>query len=298
MKQQTDWELGMIQSTRNLAALVFLVLTSGACSTPSTNVVTSSDGVRIAYEVHGQGEPVLVFIHGWCCDRSHWNEQVPYFSREHAVVTIDLAGHGESGRNRAEWTMGAFGADVAAVIDTLDLRRVILIGSSMGGSVMLEAALQMPKRVIGLVSVDALANPDTTFSIEENLSLLQTDFEATMEKVARSLLNPAADSALVQRVAASLAACPPEVALPTTVTSFEYYNQGQCKRALRRITVPIRGIHSQFPLNKNAFRPYTQSIEAVTLADAGHLSMLEKPDEFNRILAKYVDEIGNMPAFR
>jgi len=65
----------------------------------------SADGISIAYEVRGEGELALVFIHGWCCDRSYWNEQLPHFSQKYKVVAIDLAGHGESGLNRKEYTM-------------------------------------------------------------------------------------------------------------------------------------------------------------------------------------------------
>ena len=56
----------------------------------------SSDGVDIHYEVYGKGEPTLVFIHGWSCDRSYWRAQVEYFAKQYQVITIDLAGHGES----------------------------------------------------------------------------------------------------------------------------------------------------------------------------------------------------------
>ena len=82
-----------------------------------TGVATSGDGVAIHYTVLGEGEPALVFVHGWCCDSGYWKEQVPHFSQQYMVVTVDLGGHGESGMNREEWTVPAFGADVAAVVD-------------------------------------------------------------------------------------------------------------------------------------------------------------------------------------
>ena len=60
----------------------------------SAQISISSDGVDIHYEVHGEGEPALVFIHGWSCDRSYWRAQVEYFAKQYQVITIDLAGHG------------------------------------------------------------------------------------------------------------------------------------------------------------------------------------------------------------
>ena len=94
--------------------------------------VLSSDNVPIYYEVQGDGEPALVFIHGWCCDRSYWREQMGEFAQQYKVVTVDLAGHGESGLDRKAWTMSAFGEDVVAVVESLGLDKVVLIGHSMG----------------------------------------------------------------------------------------------------------------------------------------------------------------------
>ncbi len=72
-------------------------------------LVTSADGIHIAYETRGEGTPALVFVHGWSCDRTYWDGQLPAFSRQFKVVAVDLAGHGESGLGRKTWTMGAFG---------------------------------------------------------------------------------------------------------------------------------------------------------------------------------------------
>jgi len=127
-------------------------------------VAYSTDGVRLCYEVHGAGTPALVFVHGWSCDRSYWRDQLPYFSEEHKVVAIDLAGHGESGLGRQAWTMPAFGDDVVTVVAQLGLESTVLIGHSMGGDVIVDAALKLRDRVAGLVWADvygSLGEPGT-----------------------------------------------------------------------------------------------------------------------------------------
>ena len=53
-------------------------------------------GGRLAYDLAGAGDPPMIFVHGWCCDRSHFAPQVTHFSAGHAVATVDLRGHGES----------------------------------------------------------------------------------------------------------------------------------------------------------------------------------------------------------
>ena len=118
------------------------------------------DGVDIRYEVAGSGEPALVFVHGWSCDRSYWRAQTDHFEASHRVVAIDLGGHGESGLGRKDWTMAAFGGDVRAVVEALGLRKIVLVGHSMGGHVIVEATQLMPDRVAALVLVDTFEDVD------------------------------------------------------------------------------------------------------------------------------------------
>ena len=77
---------------------------------------SSANGVQIAYDILGTGEPALVLIHGWCCDRTYWSAQLPALSHRFRLVTLDLAGHGQSGAGRSAWTIDAFGEDVVAVV--------------------------------------------------------------------------------------------------------------------------------------------------------------------------------------
>src|SRR5271170_1725230 len=87
--------------------------------------VASSDGVRIVYDVRGRGDTTLVFVHCWACNRFFWRDQVDAFSARYRVVTLDLAGHGESGKNRQHWSTLGLANDVRAVADDLSLRNII-----------------------------------------------------------------------------------------------------------------------------------------------------------------------------
>ena len=99
---------------------------------------------------------MLVFVHGWSCDSRYWRAQIPYFSQKYRIALVDLAGHGHSGFGRSNYTMGSFGEDVLAVVEALGAEKVILIGHSMGGIVIAEAARLMPEKVLGLIGVDTL----------------------------------------------------------------------------------------------------------------------------------------------
>ena len=127
----------------------------------------SPDGIELRYDVAGAGSPAVVFVHGWSCDRTYWREQLTAFAGRHLVVALDLAGHGESGIGRPAWTMPAFGDDVVAVVDQLELERMILVGHSMGGDVVVEAALRLGDRVSGVVWVDTYQTLEDPSSAEE-----------------------------------------------------------------------------------------------------------------------------------
>src|SRR6185295_6741260 len=109
--------------------MLLALLLAAASAVAST--VPSADGVPIRYETSGSGSPAVVFVHGWSCDRRYWDAQVRHFARKHQVVSVDLAGHGESGRERSQWSIPAFAADVKAVADALHLERMVLVGHSM-----------------------------------------------------------------------------------------------------------------------------------------------------------------------
>ena len=140
--------------------------------------VRSRDGIPIVYDAVGSGDPALILVHGWSCDRTYWRQQTGVFADRHRVVTIDLAGHGESGEGRASWTMASFGEDVVAVVDDLGLANMVLVGHSMGGDVIVEAALRLGERVAGLVWVDTY-DELTTPATEEQVQAFVEPFRGT-----------------------------------------------------------------------------------------------------------------------
>ncbi len=89
----------------------------------------------------------MVLIHGWSCDGNYWKEQIAPLKAKYTTVTVDLAGHGASGANRTDWSMGNFGEDVAAVVRQIHNQKVVLVGHSMGAPVALEAARRIGDRV-------------------------------------------------------------------------------------------------------------------------------------------------------
>lgn len=95
----------------------------------------------------------MLFLHGWCGDRSFFAPQFDHFSASHRVVNVDLAGHGES-RAPTAYTIDGLAADVAALGRQLGLGRGVLVSHSMGAMVALALSRQAPELVSAVIIVD------------------------------------------------------------------------------------------------------------------------------------------------
>ena len=255
------------------------------------HTTASADGVSIAYDVKGEGMLALVFVHGWSCDRTYWREQVEPFSRGFRVVTVDLAGHGESGSGRKAWTIEAFGDDVAAVVRQLSLRRVIFIGHSMGGDVIVEAARQLPGRVAGLVWVDTykqLGTFRTPEQIRAFAAPFRANFAATTHNFVEHMFPPTADRALVERIAADMSAAPPDVALEAMVSAIAF--DRRIPAALAELELPVIAINPEHPPTDVASLG-RYGVGVLLMGNVGHFPMLEDPGRFNTILRTAIDNV-------
>src|SRR5271166_3469754 len=156
----------------------------------------ADDGLEIVGEVRGQGDTALIFLHGWCGDREYWKHQVEVFAADYRVVALDQAGHGESGKDRLAWTADGLAGDVAAVVKALGLKRVILVGHSMGGLVALLAAKRMPGTVVAVIGIDTLQNAESKPPEEEAQPLLDgalKDFQGAVRATFDGQLSEKAD---------------------------------------------------------------------------------------------------------
>jgi pimeloyl-ACP methyl ester carboxylesterase len=183
-----------------------------------SSTALSPDGVPIRHAIEGSGEPTLLFVHGWAFDRHLWDPDVRRLGRRYRVVTLDLAGHGESGADRRRWTMAAFGEDVKAVADAVRPGRLVLIGHSMGGLAVLEAARRMKGRVQAIVLVDIVLDAAQRMpadEIEAYARQLEADYDAaTRHMVDQFLLGPATPPAVREHVIArTTTALPPALSI-------------------------------------------------------------------------------------
>lgn len=257
--------------------------------------IQAGDGVSIAYDVRGEGSVALVFVHGWTCDRGFWRGQADVFADAYRVVTLDLPGHGASGNERSEWSIAGLGEDVARVVKRLGLKRVVLVGHSLGGPVTLVAAERLRGRVLGVVCADAVHNAEFKWPpgvAERWLSGFESDFDSAIDNMVRTMFPEGADDSLIQWVIDRGRATDHEaaIALMRDFPKLDY------PKMLSAAGVPIRAINvapgpkGGIPTKTEVNRKYAD-FDAVLMEGVGHYLMLERPAEFNSHLQTVLVEL-------
>jgi pimeloyl-ACP methyl ester carboxylesterase len=123
---------------------------------------TTVNGIELAFERHGRVDRTpLVLIHGYPLDHTIWNPVVPLLENDFDLILPDLRGFGQSGTVQARYSLTDMAADIAGLMDFLNINKAVIAGHSMGGYVALAFARAYPQRVhgLGLVASQAIADP-------------------------------------------------------------------------------------------------------------------------------------------
>ena len=168
-----------------------------------------------------------------------------------------------------------------------------MLGHSMGGSVVLSAAHLMSDKVKALIAVDTFQDIEgrwTDEQFEGFFKPFEEDFPKTTKAFVKSIFGENADSNLVETISNDMSSAPPEVALASFRSLFEF------KEApiFDEVNIPVRFINSKrFPTNTEAAKKHIKEFELEIIEDAGHFPMLEKPEDFNKVLEETINNLKN-----
>ena len=275
-----------------ILAAAFLLFTS--CTAHNALIqsnglsVQSADGSRIVYGVSGQGDAILLFVHGWLCDHSVWQPQIDHFSEDHLVVWLDLAGHGGSTANRRQFTMVSFAQDVKAVANEVEGKKIILVGHSMGGPIVVEAAKLLGDRVAGIVGVDAFYTPLAGVPEKAKLGFLEKlkqDYPSALAQTVNSMFTPKTDPELIESIYASMLANDQEMGVSALYECI-IWNSRKSPQEIKNVSEYLYNINGEPAGDEESVHE-----RVFIIPGAGHFISIVKPDEFNKALETVIEKL-------
>lgn len=261
-------------------------------------------GIEMVYEDAAQAgtSPTrtspLVLLHGFPFNRSLWREQVESQSETRRVVAPDLRGHGETSVGGGPATMEEMAEDLAALLDGLKVGRAVVGGVSMGGYVALAFMRAHPERVAALVLVDTRAQADTDDARRAREETARRALNEGMEPIADAmlpnLLAPATRERrpdLVARVREMILGMKPEGAAAALRGMAARRDQTDLLETIDVPTLLVVGSDDVIspPAEAEAMSAKIRGARLVKIEDAEHLPNVERPAEFNRALAEFLD---------
>jgi pimeloyl-ACP methyl ester carboxylesterase len=239
----------------------------------------------LAYDDAGEGDPHLLFMHGWCGDRTFFAPQFDYFSAMHRVVSVDLPGQGASAVP-PEYTIEAFAGQVTALAGDLGFGPTVAIGHSLGAMVALAMARQTPELVRAVVMVDP---PPLSKDVWRGFAAeLVPSFEGPggdggRRRFVDQMFLPTDDADRRAQITETMCTVPNDVAIPLVEAMAAFESES----ALRRCDVPILVIGSAVPTNGSAFLlDCNPTITIGQTVGAGHFHQLEVPGQVNQMIER------------
>jgi pimeloyl-ACP methyl ester carboxylesterase len=247
------------------------------------------DGVGLAYEEAGRGEPPILLVHGWTCDHTYFAPQFEHFSRAHRTIAVDLRGHGESDKPQQDYTMAGFADDLAWLCGQIGVTKPVVIGHSMGGVIALELAARHPDLPAAIVMVDSPIVPPQALrdGVAPLMEALRgpTCREAQREFVANMLFLPSDDQQRKARIVDHMSSAPQHV----MASAFDEIFSWDSVAAASACKVPALLINAASPLAQvERFRELCPQLVVGQTVGAGHFHQLEVPDQVNAMIERFV----------
>lgn len=241
--------------------------------------------------------PVIILIHGFPFDKSTWSKQVDVLKRDYRVIAYDVRGHGNSDTGPVDFSIELFVNDLIEFMNALEIDRSVLCGLSMGGYITLKAIENFPDRFQAIVLCDTNCIADSAETREKRMKTIESIKEHGVEHYAKeSLKNLLASESFTTR--RDEIAIIREIITNTSVESLSQTlhalagRQETCSK-LTEITVPVLimvGKDDQLTppsASQNMHKEIKGSVLSI-IDQAGHLSNMENPDDFNAQLLDFL----------
>ena len=284
---------------------------------PDTDGYVERDGVKVFYEVFGDGEPTVLLLPCWSIIHSrHWKMQIPYLARHSRVVAFDGRGNGRSDRpDTAEaYADREFVADALAVMDATGTERAVLVGFSLGGSLGFQLAARHPDRVLGAVLIAPAAPfgetlPERTvmqwfddeldtdeFWAKYNRHFWLRDYPSFVEFfMSQVFTEPHSTKQVEDTVGWGLETTPETLILTHVARGIE---EEEGRRLAENVRCPVLIIHGlddhiiSITKGEGLAEVLGERGSLVTLEGSGHAPHVRDPVKVNLLLRDFIDGLG------
>jgi pimeloyl-ACP methyl ester carboxylesterase len=250
--------------------------------------------IKIHYKSFGVGHSAVVFVHGWAGDLSVWTRQVEPLDGRVRLLLLDLPGHGRSDAPNVHYTMDLFAGAIDAVMQAAQIDRALLVGHSMGTSVIRQFYRRYPAKTIGLVAVDgALERPglDSAALEKQTQPFAGPGYRDALERMTAPMFPAERDTAIRRHVIQVARATPQHVVLGAMRAMFD-----PAIWAEDGIGVPLLVVVSKKTAWPPTYRAFLKTISTdlrfEELDGVNHFLMLERPDLFNPVLVEFIASLG------
>ncbi len=252
-----------------------------------TNGTVAHNNGRIYYEVVGSGDPI-VFIHGFTLDRTMWQPQIEFFSKDYQAITYDARGFGKSSLPVASYDHAA---DLQALLKHLEIEDAHIVGLSMGGRIATNFTLAYPEMIKSLTLMGSALDG---YKSEVDWNVYAK--EESLEKTKENWLNHELFTVTQKR---------PKVvnALRKIVEDYSGWHWlnhdpqisagTRARGRLHEIAKPTLIVVGEGDLHyfhniSNVLASEIPNAQKVVVSKAGHMVNMEAPDEVNRLLASFI----------
>ena len=141
-------------------SIIFTASQSNAQMKPSASGYAPVNGIKVYYEIYGQGQPIVLLHGAFYTIDLNWSQLIPELSKTRKVIAIEMQGHGHTPYSDRKLSITSLASDVEKLMDHLKIDSADVAGYSMGGSVAYQFAVQSPKRLRKLVIISSTYKSD------------------------------------------------------------------------------------------------------------------------------------------